>query len=179
MARKKIETKKLCAKPEAVIEIASTGVRLSIVEVVSKKAADGNSEGENSRSVFWNTLDRSNIPIAFGAEVFATGQIKQSSISQCIQILARYKEQLASWGLAPQDATVIATSALRESHDRDSIIDRIFVRTGFTVRIIDGLEESRLMYIAVRECFKNSPINLADDDFIFWKRAAAPPNSRC
>lgn len=166
MARKKIEARKTCAKPEAVIEIASTGVRLSIVEVISQKDAGENSKGENARSVYWNTLDRSNIPIAFGAEVFATGQIKQSSISQCIQILARYKEQLASWGLAPQDATVIATSALRESHDRDSIIDRIFVRTGFTVRIIDGIEESRLMYIAVRECFKNSPINLADDDFI-------------
>lgn len=168
MVRKKTEKQKLCVKPEAVIEIASTGVRLSIVEVVSQKSTDENAEGEtgNVRSVFWNTLDRSNIPITFGAEVFATGQIKQSSISQCIQILARYKEQLASWGLSPQDATVIATSALRESHNRDSIIDRIFVRTGFTVRVIDGLEESRLMYIAVRECFKNSPIHLADDDFI-------------
>lgn len=168
MARKKIETRKSSSKPEAVIEIASTGVRLSIVEVISKESADENSKGEtgNAQSVVWNTLDRSTTPITFGAEFFATGQISQSSISQCIQILARYKEQLASWGLTPQDTTVIATSALRESPDRDSIIDRIFVRTGFSVRIIDGLEESRLMYIAVRECFKNSPINLADDDFI-------------
>ena len=139
-------------KPEAIIEIASTGIRLSVVEVLP----DGN----------WNTLDRSDMPVNFGEDIFTGGSIKQIAVSQCIQILSRYKEQLKSWGIEASDANVIATSALRESRDRDSIIDRIFIRTGFVVRVIDGVEESRLMYLAVRECFKGSKRSLEDDDHI-------------
>lgn len=139
-------------KPEAIIEIASTGIRLSVVEVLP----DGN----------WNTLDRSDMPVNFGEDIFTGGSIKQNAISQCIQILSRYKEQLKSWGIEAADTNVIATAALRESRDRDSIIDRIFIRTGFVVRVIDGVEESRLMYLAVRECFKDGKRSLEDDDHI-------------
>lgn len=140
------------ARPEAIIEIASTGIRLSVVEVLP----DGN----------WNTLDRSDMPVNFGEDIFTGGSIKQSAIAQCIQVLSRYKEQLMSWGIEPAQANVIATSALRESRDRDSIIDRIFIHTGFVVRVIDGVEESRLMYLAVRECFKDSKFNLQSDDYV-------------
>ncbi len=146
--RKKISE----VKPEAVIEIASTGIRLLVVEILT--------------SGKWNTLDRSDMPVPLGADIFTTGSVKQNTISQCIQILLRYKEQLQGWGLAPNEVNVVATSALRESRDRDSIVDRIYVRTGFAVRVIDGIEESRLMYMAVRECFKGSSFNLADDDYI-------------
>ena len=149
-AKKKQQTASL--KPEAIIEIASTGIRLSVVEVLP----DGN----------WNTLDRSDMPVNFGEDIFTGGSIKQNAISQCIQILSRYKEQLKSWGIDAADTNVIATAALRESRDRDSIIDRIFIRTGFVVRVIDGVEESRLMYLAVRECFKDSKRSLEDDDHI-------------
>ena len=149
-AKKKQEVPKV--KPEAIIEIASTGIRLSVVEVLP----DGH----------WNTLDRSDMPVNFGLDIFTGGSIKQNAIGQCIQILSRYKEQLKSWGIEASDANVLATAALRESRDRDSIIDRIFIRTGFVVRVIDGVEESRLMYLAVRECFKDSKFNLANDDYI-------------
>ena len=125
------------AKPEAIIEIASTGIRLSVVEILPS----GN----------WNTLDRSDMPVNLGMDIFTGGSVTQNTISQCIQILSRYKEQLKSWGIEASDTSVIATAALRESRDKDSIIDRIFIRTGFVVRVIDGVEENRLMYLAVRE----------------------------
>ena len=34
-------------------------------------------------------------------------------------------------------------------------MDRILVQAGFHVRIIDGIEENKLMYLAVSECIKN------------------------
>lgn len=150
--RKRQNKEVSAVKPEAIIEIASTGIRLSVVEVLP----DGN----------WNTLDRSDMPVNFGEDIFNGGQVKQSAISQCIQVLSRYKEQLKSWGIEPAQTIVIATAALRESRDQDSIIDRIFIRTGFVVRVIDGVEESRLMYLAVRECFKDSKFSLESDDYI-------------
>ncbi len=127
--------------PEAVIEIASTGLRLLVVEILS----DGK----------WNTLDRSEMPVSLGRDVFTTGSVQRTTLVQCLHILGRFREQLASWGIEPKDATVIATAALREARDSDSIIDRIFVKTGFTVRIIDGIEENRLTYLAVREHLKD------------------------
>ena len=144
--------KKNGPKPEAIIEIASTGIRLSVVEVLPTGR--------------WNTLDRSDMPVNLGLDIFTGGSVKQNTISQCIQILSRYKEQLKSWGIEPADTSVIATAALRESRDKDSIIDRIFIRTGFVVRVIDGVEENRLMYLAVRECFNDSKFNLENDDYM-------------
>ncbi len=139
-------------RPEAIIEIASTGIRLSVVEILP--------------SGHWNTLDRSDMPVNLGMDIFTGGSVKQSTIAQCIQILSRYKEQLKSWGIEASDTSVIATAALRESRDKDSIIDRIFIRTGFVVRVIDGVEENRLMYLAVRECFKDSKFSLESDDYM-------------
>ena len=150
--RKKQKTEISGVKPEAIIEIASTGIRLSVVEILPG--------GQ------WNTLDRSDMPVNLGMDIFTGGSVKQSTIGQCIQILSRYKEQLKSWGIEAADTSVIATAALRESRDKDSIIDRIFIRTGFVVRVIDGVEENRLMYLAVRECFKDSKRSLAEDDYI-------------
>ncbi|MBR5095722.1 MAG: phosphatase, partial [Treponema sp.] len=129
--RKKPKTEISGVKPEAIIEIASTGIRLSVVEILPG--------GQ------WNTLDRSDMPVNLGLDIFTGGSVKQNTISQCIQILSRYKEQIKAWGIEASDVSVIATAALRESRDKDSIIDRIFIRTGFVVRVIDGVEENRLM----------------------------------
>ena len=38
-------------------------------------------------------------------------------------------------------------------------MDRIFVQTGFRVRIVDGIEENRLMYLAVSDCIKDQPVD--------------------
>lgn len=69
--RKRQNKEVSAVKPEAIIEIASTGIRLSVAEVLP----DGN----------WNTLDRSDMPVNFGEDIFNGGQVKQSAISQCIQ----------------------------------------------------------------------------------------------
>ncbi len=123
------------AKLEAVVEIGSTGVRLLIAEIAS---ADN-----------WTIIDRSELPIAMGRDVFTSGTVSRETLMQCLHILKRFREQLAGWGINQNDATVIGTSAMREARNRDMIIDRINVKTGFKVHVIDGIEENRLMYIAV------------------------------
>ncbi len=127
-------------QPQAVIEIGSTGVRLLVAELSE----------DNKRTI----LDRSDMPLALGRDVFTSGTISLDTQSQCLHILNRFAEQLAGWGITRQNTTVIATSAVREANNRDPFVDRIKIKTGFTVRVIDGIEENRLMYIAVRECLK-------------------------
>ncbi len=138
------------ATPESVIEIGSTGVRLLVAEF----SPDGNQ----------NILDRSEKPLPLGKDVFTSGTISQETQNQCIQILKRYKEQLAGWGITPDKAICIATSAFRDSKNCDPVMDRILVQTGFRVKIVDGIEENKLMYLAVSDCLKDQPVDFKNDN---------------
>ena len=126
---------------EAVIEIGSTGIRLSIADV---------QDSEN-----WTFIDHAELPIALGWDVFTTGLVSRETLLQCLQILSRFKEQITTYEIPTEHITVIATSALREAINRDTVLDRILIKTGLAVKIIDGLEENRLMYIAVLHGLKD------------------------
>jgi exopolyphosphatase/guanosine-5'-triphosphate,3'-diphosphate pyrophosphatase len=128
---------------EAVIEIGATGIRLLVAEV----SADGS----------WSVIDRAERLLALGRDVFTTGLVSRESLLQCLAILNRYREMLASWDIADTHVSVVATSALREARNRDSVLDRLAVKTGFRVRVIDGLEENRLMYLAVEHALCLAP----------------------
>ena len=138
------------ATPESVIEIGSTGVRL----LVASFSDDG----------YYNVLDRSEKPLPLGKDVFISGAISQETQNLLIQILIRYREQLAGWGISPSECTCVALSAFRDAKNSDPIIDRILVQAGFHVRIIDGIEENKLMYLAVSECIKNEKAFYKEQD---------------
>lgn len=136
-------------KLEAAIEIGSTGIRLLVAELT-----------KNGKR---NILDSSGHPVSLGRDVFTLGIIKKDTLLQSLLILNKFKEQLQTWGLTPNETTVIATSALREAKNRDPVLDRIMVKTGFIVKVIDGIEENRLMYLAVKETLKNSQFSTSLD----------------
>lgn len=140
------------AAPESVIEIGSTGVRL----LVSEFSSDGKQ----------TILDRSEMPLHLGKDVFTSGIISQETQNQLIQILKRYSEQIKGWGITPQQATCFATSAFRDSKNADPVMDRVLVQTGFHVRIVDGIEENKLMYIAVTDCLKDNPSFNKDEETV-------------
>lgn len=138
------------AAPESVIEIGSTGVRL----LVASFSEDG----------IFNVLDRSEKPLPLGKDVFISGAISQETQNQLIQILIRYREQLEGWGISSSECTCVALSAFRDAKNCDPIMDRILVQAGFHVRIIDGIEENKLMYLAVSECIKNEQAFYKEQD---------------
>ena len=120
----------------AVIEIGSTGIRLVVAEL--------NPSGD------WHVVDRSGKPVALGRDVFTRGIISRESMLASIAVLRNYRELLNGWGIDDPDIHVIATSALREARNRDMFIDRVFLQTGFKIVVVEGIEENRLMYLAVR-----------------------------
>ena len=139
--------------PEAVIEIGATGVRLLVAEITSDRKR--------------NTLDRSELPVSIGKDVFNDGVISRETLIQLLKILKRFTEQLKGWGITAEHTTVIATSSFREAKNRDPVLDRIFTSTGFRVNVIDGIEENRLTYIAVNECLKDAPLEKKEDTVNF------------
>lgn len=150
--------------PEAVIEIGSTGVRLMVAQITGPQLPEGN--GGNGAPAEWSVIDHSELPVALGRDVFMDGTISRETLLQCLHILKRFTEQLAAWGIDGGHVTVIATSALREARNRDAVLDRIMVKTGFRVKVVDGIEENRLMYLAVSECLKNEKVRLDDANSI-------------
>ena len=140
------------ATPEAVIEIGSTGVRLLVAEFTSDRKR--------------NILDRAEMPFSLGRDVFTTGSISRETQFQCLHIMQRYKEQLAGWGIEPSQTNVIATAAFREATNKDPVMDKIFSSTGFRVKVIDGIEENQLMYLAVTECLQNETPQLRSEDAV-------------
>ena len=135
-------------EPVAVVEIGSTGIRLIVAEIYD----DGN----------WKVLDRIGKPVALGRDAFNSGQVSRESLLECITVLKNYREFLKGWNIDDINIHVIATSALRVARNRDMFADRVFLETGFKVNIVEGIEENRLMYLAVRFALKN-------DLPLFWK----------
>jgi len=132
----------------AIIEIGSTGIRLNIAEIKSNGS--------------WQVLDRAMRPASLGRDVFTSKSLSRESILECLSVLQNYRELLSGWGIADNNIHVIATSALRAARNRDVFIDRIYQETGFKLSIVEGIEENRLMYLAVRFALKQ-------DLPLFWK----------
>lgn len=127
---------------QAAIEIGATGIRLLVAET----------DADGRRRV----LDKSEMPVSLGRDVFTTGTISRATLLGCLTILNRLREQLSGWRIGAEETTVVATSAFREAENRDSVLDRINVRTGFRVKVIDGVEENRLMFLAVTDCLRRA-----------------------
>jgi len=132
----------------AIIEIGSTGVRIQVAEI--------NSDGS------WQVLDRASCPVSLGRDVFTSGLLSRESMLECLSVLQNYRELLTGWGISDNNIHIIATSALRAARNRDVFIDRVRQETGFSLSIVEGIEENRLMYLAVRFALKQ-------DLQLFWK----------
>jgi exopolyphosphatase/guanosine-5'-triphosphate,3'-diphosphate pyrophosphatase len=95
--------------------------------------------------------------IGLGRDVFSTGFIRKKTMQQAIEVFLQFREMLAGWHIKPAEVRVIGTSAFREAKNRDAFVDRIEVRTGFQVAVVDGLEENRLTFLAVQHSLGEDP----------------------
>jgi len=125
----------------AVIEIGSTGIRLLLIEY--------NNKGE------WKVLDQAGKPVTLGRDVFTSGEVSRESSLECLSVLQAFREQLEAWGISKDQVRVIATSAVRAARNKEIFVDRLRRETGLNIDIIEGIEENRLMYLAVRFVLKD------------------------
>ena len=124
----------------AVVDIGSIAIRMAISEL----KANGQ----------WKMADWAERPVALGRDVFSTGNISRETINQSLNILLNFREMLKGWDIDLDEVHIVATSALREARNRDTFIDRVKLKTGFTINVIEGIEENRLTYMAVLDAVK-------------------------
>ncbi len=124
-----------------VIDVGSTALRMVILKV--------RKDGEYER------LDRSIRPVTLGRDIFIERRISPQSMVQIIHIFTNFAELMEAWAITPEQAYVFATSTIREARNRDIFVDRIEKQTNFHMKILDGIEENHLTYIAVNHAVKN------------------------
>lgn len=136
----------------AVIDIGATAIRLVVAETAG--------HGE------WRVLERAGKPVPLGRDVFRTGRIKSSTLNVSLSVLQGFRELLFGYGIDDADTSVIATSALREARNRDTFVDRVAIKTGFNINIVEGIEENRLTYMAVQRALRTMQSTLTKSNAI-------------
>ena len=126
----------------AVIDIGSTAIRMVIAELLPS--------GE------WRIIDKAGKPVPLGRDVFVGGSISRETMLQALQILSGFRELLQGWQIELKDVHVIATNAIREAKNRDTFIDRVELRTGFSIQVIEGIEQNHMTFLAVQFALKNA-----------------------
>lgn len=117
----------------AAIDIGTNSFHLIIVKIKE----DGNFE----------IIDREKEVIRLGEG--NTGDIKKinsAASDRAITALKRFKGLADSYGA---DIRAVATSAVRESENKNTFISRVAEETGIEVEVISGYEEARLIYLGV------------------------------
>jgi hypothetical protein len=125
-------------RPVAVIDIGASAIRLLVAE-----AAEG-------RDVL--VLEDLSRGVLLGKDTFTNGRLGAASIEATLKSLEGFRRVIEGYGVVHYRA--VATSAVREALNRDTFLDRVRLRTGIDVEVIDGSEENRLTYVAVRECLR-------------------------
>ena len=117
----------------AAIDVGSNAMRL----VIGRAGSNGGVEVvKNSREA-----------VRLGKDVFAGGRMSRKLMKAATQAFRRFQDAIDEWGV--EHTVAVGTSALREADNRDELLDRIHRKTGIEVNVIGGLEEARLVHLAV------------------------------
>src|SRR4051812_16672028 len=126
----------------AAIDIGSNALRLRIVEVDPPQDGPDGPRFPAFRDVF---SDRA--PVRLGHDVFTKGRIEAGVIGAACEALRRFRAAMD--GAKVDRYRAVATSAAREAQNGDVFVERAEREAGIHVDVIEGVEEARLVQLAV------------------------------
>ena len=121
--------------------MGATAIRLVVAEVQPRQPV--------------KILEEATRSVSLGRDAFSTGVIRSDTVDSALSALEGFRKILDTYGVVQMRA--VATSAVREARNGDMFLDRIRGRTGIAFEIINEAEESRLVYLAVRQRLGNQP----------------------
>jgi exopolyphosphatase/guanosine-5'-triphosphate,3'-diphosphate pyrophosphatase len=105
-------------------------------------------------------LEEASRAVLLGRDTFSSGRLGSRTIDAAVRALGGFRRLMDDYGVTRVRA--VATSAVREASNAEIFLDRIRVRAGLEVDVIDGSEESRLTYLAVSDRLSEHPTLEAD-----------------
>ena len=122
----------------AVIDIASTAIRLMIADI----------DRETGTLRLVESLQQS---VSIGRDTFTHGFINKANIEESVKALRHFSQVLDEYGITDtKHIRVIATTAVREAQNRESFRDRINIACGWMLEILDLADIARLTYLGFR-----------------------------
>jgi exopolyphosphatase/guanosine-5'-triphosphate,3'-diphosphate pyrophosphatase len=119
----------------AVLDMGASAIRLVIAELSPNAPA--------------RIIEESSRGVLLGRDTFSSGVIRAQTIDTASDALEGFRQIMDGYGV--QHVRAVATSAVREARNADLFLDRIQARTGIPFEIINEAEESRLVFLAVRD----------------------------
>ncbi len=119
----------------AALDLGSNALRLRIVEAAAHGAAS------------WKEVASLRAPVRLGSEVFVTGKLTPGSIGQACAALRDFRAAMDEHKVDAYRAT--ATSAVREASNAATLAERARREAGIELEVIEGIEEARLIQLAV------------------------------
>jgi exopolyphosphatase/guanosine-5'-triphosphate,3'-diphosphate pyrophosphatase len=136
----------------AALDVGSNALRLRIVD-----AAGPSTEGippqlpllppESGGGSGWRDVLSLRAPVRLGSEVFVSGRLAPASIGQACAALREFRDAMDSAKVIAYRAT--ATSAVREASNGATLVERARREAGIELEVIEGVEEARLIQLAV------------------------------
>ncbi len=118
----------------AALDVGSNAIRYSVSEFRTA------SESE--------TISAERVSVRLGHDVFLTGRLTDAATDAALAAIAGFAEAVRAARVAVWRA--VATSAVRESSNGAEFLERVQTETGVRLEVISGVEEARLVHLAVR-----------------------------
>ncbi len=116
----------------AAIDIGSNSVRLKISRLHAGRLKEIHEDREVTR---------------LGEGVFSGGSLSPEAMAQTVQVLRRFNRAVQECGT--DYVKVVATAALRDARNSRTFLEWVRSTTGWTIEIISGLEEARLIHLGI------------------------------
>ncbi|MGO9838191.1 MAG: HD domain-containing protein [Polyangiaceae bacterium] len=129
----------------AAIDVGSNALRLRVVEAAAPSQASKALPAPLPEG--WKDLATLRSPVRLGSEVFLSGRLAPASIGEACDALREFRQEMDRWKV--DDYRAIATSAVREAKNGATLVERARREAGIELETIEGIEEARLIQLAV------------------------------
>ncbi len=127
----------------AVIDIGSNSIRLQISQTFNQT---------------YKVIDEYKETVRIGDNVFETGEFSSEAIDTIYTVLKNMKSMMDSNGV--DFSRIVATASFREARNAEFVVNHIKDKLGLNIEIISGLEEARIMTVAVGSYFQMNEGNI-------------------
>lgn len=127
------------------IDIGTNAVRMVIKQVYENP----------NREVITNLVQELRIPLRLGVDVFKYGFISEKKIDQLVKTITCYKALFELYNVI--SFKIVATSAMREASNSETVINKVFEETSYKIEIITGETEANTISMIAKDC------NLSDN----------------
>ena len=117
-----------------VVDMGSNAMRLIVAEFIAPST--------------WTPLVYERHPVRLAGTASPEGNLPEETIEAAVGVMERARDVFLENDVVHYRA--VATSAVRESANRDELVRRVRERTGLRLEVISGAEEARLVYWAAR-----------------------------